>query len=46
MPEASAHHTIAQNLKDITVACEFPDVFPEDITSMPPDQDIEFTIEL
>jgi hypothetical protein len=40
------HHTAAQNLDDIPVACEFPDVFPEDLPSMPPDQDVEFTIEL
>jgi hypothetical protein len=28
------------------VACEFPDVFPKDLPGMPPDWDIEFTIEL
>jgi hypothetical protein len=28
------------------VAREFPDVFPEDLLGMPPDQDVEFTIEL
>jgi hypothetical protein len=28
------------------VANEFPDVFSEDLPSMPPDQDVEFTIEL
>jgi hypothetical protein len=43
---SSVHHTAAQNLDDIPVACEFPDVFPEDLPSMPPDQDVEFTIEL
>jgi hypothetical protein len=40
------HHTVAQNLEDIPVACEFPDVFPEDLSGMPPDRDVEFTIEL
>jgi hypothetical protein len=40
------HHTAAQNLEDILVACEFPDVFPEDLPGMPPDQDVEFIIEL
>jgi hypothetical protein len=40
------HHTIAQNLEDILVACEFPDVFPEDLSGMPPDWDVEFIIEL
>jgi hypothetical protein len=40
------HHTTAQNLEDIPVACEFPDVFPEDLPGMPPDWDVEFVIEL
>ena len=26
--------------------CEFPDVFPEDLPSLPPDRDIQFNIEL
>jgi hypothetical protein len=42
----AVHHTIAQNLKDIHVPCEFPDVFLEDLPDMPPDRDVEFTIEL
>jgi hypothetical protein len=28
------------------MAHEFPDVFPEDLSDMPLDQDVEFTIEL
>jgi hypothetical protein len=28
------------------VVNEFPDIFPEDLPGMPPDQDIEFVIEL
>jgi hypothetical protein len=40
------HHTVAQNLEDILVACEFPDVFPEDLPGMPSDRDVEFIIEL
>jgi hypothetical protein len=43
---SSLHHTTAQKLEDICVACEFPDVFPEDLPVMPPDRDVEFTIEL
>jgi hypothetical protein len=43
---AFIHHIIAQNLEDIHVAYEFPDVFPEDLSVMPLDQDVEFTIEL
>jgi hypothetical protein len=46
MPTVSVHHTIAQSLEDIPVACEFSDVFPEDLPGMPPDWDVEFTIEL
>jgi hypothetical protein len=42
----SAHHTTAQNLEDIPIAYEFPDVFLEDLSGMPPDQDVEFIIEL
>jgi hypothetical protein len=42
----SLHHTTAQNLEDIRVAGEYLDVFVEDLPSMPPDQDVEFTIEL
>jgi hypothetical protein len=42
----SLHHTTAQKLEDICVGCEFPDVFPEDLPGMPPDRDVEFTIEL
>jgi hypothetical protein len=43
---AAVHHTVAQNLEDIPVACEFPDVFAEDLPGMPPDRDVEFIIEL
>jgi hypothetical protein len=43
---SSLHHTAAQNLEDIQVACEFPDVFSKDLPGMPPDRDIEFIIEL
>jgi hypothetical protein len=33
-------------LKNIPIICEYPDVFPDDLPGMPPDRDIEFTIEL
>jgi hypothetical protein len=42
----SLHHTTAKNLEDIRIACEIPDVFLDDLPSMPPDQDVKFTIEL
>jgi hypothetical protein len=40
------HHTTAQNLEDIPVASEFPDVFLDDLAGMPPGRDVEFTIKL
>jgi hypothetical protein len=43
---STLHHTAARNLEDIPVACKFPDVFLENLPSMPLDQDVEFTIEL
>jgi hypothetical protein len=42
----SVHHTAAQNLEDIPIACEFPDIFPDDLPGIPPDRDVEFIIEL
>jgi hypothetical protein len=44
VPDASTHHTVAQNLEDIPVACEFSDIFPEDLPSISLDRDVEFTI--
>jgi hypothetical protein len=43
---SALHHTTAQNLEDIPVACEYPGVFPEDLSGMPLDRDVEFVIEL
>jgi hypothetical protein len=43
---SALHSTAAQNLEDIPVACEFPDVFPEDLPSMPLDREVAFIIEL
>ena len=33
-------------LEDIPIFKEFPDVFPDDISGLPPDREIEFVIEL
>jgi hypothetical protein len=43
---SSLHHLAAPSLEDIPVAREYLDVFPDDLPGMPPDQDVEFTIEL
>ena len=37
---------VDQNLEDIVVVREYPDVFPEDILEFPPEKEIKFTIEL
>jgi hypothetical protein len=42
----SVHHMTAQNLEDVSVACEFPDVFQKHLPGMPPDRNVEFVIEL
>ena len=33
-------------LDDIPVVQEFPDVFPDDISGLPPEREVEFSIEL
>ncbi|XP_074327628.1 uncharacterized protein LOC141665543 [Apium graveolens] len=33
-------------IEDIPVVCEFPDVFPDELPRLPPDREIEFTIDL
>ncbi|WVZ84516.1 hypothetical protein U9M48_031545 [Paspalum notatum var. saurae] len=38
--------TEAQALAKIPVACEYPDVFPEELPGLPPDRDVEFGIDL
>ncbi|WVZ97533.1 hypothetical protein U9M48_043059 [Paspalum notatum var. saurae] len=38
--------TEAQLIKKIPVVFDFPDVFPEELPGLPPDRNVEFTIEL
>ncbi|XP_074335508.1 uncharacterized protein LOC141672725 [Apium graveolens] len=33
-------------LVDVNVVCEFPDVFPEDLDGLPPQREVEFSIDL
>jgi hypothetical protein len=44
--KASLHHVAELKLEDIHVVQEFPDVFPDDLPGMPPENMIEFKIEL
>jgi hypothetical protein len=38
--------TSVKEIYDIPVACEFLDVFPDDLPGLPPDREVEFVIEL
>ncbi|XP_058768562.1 uncharacterized protein LOC131642303 [Vicia villosa] len=42
----SKEPSVRIELSEIPVVCEFPDVFPEDITSLPPEREAEFSIDL
>jgi hypothetical protein len=44
--KASLHHIVERRLEDIHVVCEFSDMFPDDLSGMPPERAIEFKIEL
>jgi hypothetical protein len=49
MPSCKAYNKKSMSgptLDQVPVVCEYPDVFPEELPSMPPDRDIEFIIEL
>ena len=36
----------SQGMEDIPIVCEFLDVFPEEISGLPPIREVEFTVEL
>ncbi len=38
--------TATSELEDIPIVREFPDVFPLELTTMPPDREIEFVIDV
>src|SRR3954470_16380134 len=42
----SKETSVRVQLSEIPVVCEFSDVFPEDITSLPPEREAEFSIDL
>jgi hypothetical protein len=44
--QASIYTLVAKSLDEIHVVHEYPDVFPDDLSRMPPDRAIEFKIEL
>jgi hypothetical protein len=44
--KSSLHHVVDRKIEEIHVVQEFPDVFPIDLSGMPPERAIEFKIEL
>ena len=36
----------AKSIEEVPIVCEYPDVFPEELPGMPPDQDVDFVIDL
>jgi hypothetical protein len=49
MPSCKAYYkkfVSGPTLDQVSVVYEYPDVFPEELSGMPPDRDIEFIIEL
>jgi hypothetical protein len=44
--EAMVNRLEEKSLEHIKIVCEYPDVFPKELPGMPPDRDIEFSIEL
>jgi hypothetical protein len=49
MPAEAAivvNHLEEKSLENIRVVCEYPNVFLEELPDMPPDRDVEFSIEL
>ncbi|KAB2626006.1 S ribonuclease [Pyrus ussuriensis x Pyrus communis] len=43
---AQGRGVVTSRIEDVRVVRHFPDVFPEDLPGLPPDRDVEFTIEL
>jgi hypothetical protein len=41
----AAHAEASSDLASIPVVCEFMDVFPKDLPGLPPDREVEFSIE-
>jgi hypothetical protein len=44
--EAIVNHLEEKSLEHIRIVCEYPNAFPEELPGIPPDRDIEFSIEL
>jgi hypothetical protein len=45
-PSGQVYEAIMQEIQDIPVVCEYPDVIPKDLPRLPLERDVEFVIEL
>ena len=45
-PDPMVFNMEVRSLEGVSVVKEYPDVFPDELTGMPPDRDIEFSIDL
>jgi hypothetical protein len=45
-PTRRVYESIIPEIQNILVVCEFLDVFPKDLSGLPPERDVEFVIEL
>jgi hypothetical protein len=43
-PFGRIYEATIPEIQDIPVVCEFLDVFPEDLSGLPPERDVEFVI--
>jgi hypothetical protein len=46
LAEAMGNQLEEKSLENVRVVCEYPDIFSEELPGMPPNRDIEFSIEL
>jgi hypothetical protein len=46
LSDSIVNHIQAESPKDVPVVQEFADVFPDELPGMPPERDVEFTIDL
>ena len=45
-PDPTVFSMDVKSLEEVPVVNEYPDVFPDELPGMPPDRDIEFSIDL
>jgi len=44
--DASQKNSTLDQIRSILVVDEYPDVFPDEVTGLPPSRDVDFTIDL